>query len=231
MATHSRASLCLYGVPGTGKTSFAEHLAQRLGRPLHAHRASDLQDKYVGETEKRLREIFEQASEDGAVLLLDEADSFLFDRATAERSWERSQVNELLQCMERFDGLFVAVTNMFGVLDRAALRRFTFKLEFLSLTCEQRAQLVLREFGATLPASDRDRLERRARSELAGLTPGDVAIVVQRERIAGSFGANHSDSRTTDAVERLTAMLHGELRLRGVAAGPAMGFLRESEAS
>lgn len=222
-----QASLCLHGAPGTGKTSFAENLADRLGRPLHLRRASDLQDKYVGETEKHLREMFRQASEDGAVLLLDEADSFLFDRSTAERSWERSQVNELLQCMEHFNGLFVASTNLFGALDRAALRRFTFKLEFLALTSEQRAQLVRRELSAALSASERDRLESRVRAELAGLTPGDVAVVAHRERITASPVATTRDGDAANTVDRLLALLRSELRSRGASNGPTIGFQRD----
>ena len=94
----SRAvSLCLHGVPGTGKTSFAEHIAERLDKPLIYRRASDLKNKWLGGTEKNLRVMFAEAQSENAVLLLDEADSFLFDRTRAEHSWERSQVNELLQ--------------------------------------------------------------------------------------------------------------------------------------
>jgi AAA+ superfamily predicted ATPase len=225
-----QASLCLHGASGTGKTSFAEHLARELGRPLHIRRASDLQDKYVGETEKHLREMFQQASEDGAVLLLDEADSFLFDRSTAQRSWERSQVNELLQCMERFDGFFIAATNLFGALDRAALRRFTFKLEFLAMTPEQRMQLVLREFGIALPTLERDRLERGAR-ELTGLTPGDVAVVAHRERITAPLVTAKSDGHAACKVDRLLALLRSELRARGMAGGPTIGFQRDALSS
>ncbi len=224
-----RASLCLHGVSGAGKTSLAEHLARQLGRPLHARRASDLQDKYVGETEKHLREMFRQASDDGAVLLLDEADSFLFDRSTAERSWERSQVNELLQCMERFDGIFVAATNLFGALDRAALRRFTFKLEFLALTPEQRVRLVLREFGADLPVEERARLEKGAR-ELHGLTPGDVAVVAHRERITASPGTAEAAVAVGSSVDRPLSLLRAELRARGMSGGPTIGFHRETVA-
>src|SRR6185436_9140117 len=84
-----RGSLCLYGPPGTGKTELARHIADQLGVPLHARRASELLDKYVGGTEKRIAAMFERATGDGALLLLDEADSFLADRATAQHGWER----------------------------------------------------------------------------------------------------------------------------------------------
>ena len=124
MRSNPAISLCLYGVPGTGKTSFAEHFTERLDKPLIYRRASDLQSKWLGETEKNLRAMFTEAQSENAVLLLDEADSFLFDRTRAEHSWERSQVNELLQGMERYEGIFIAATNLIETIDKAALRRF-----------------------------------------------------------------------------------------------------------
>ena len=86
MRSNPAISLCLYGVPGTGKTSFAEHFTERLDKPLIYRRASDLQSKWLGETEKNLRAMFTEAQSENAVLLLDEADSFLFDRTRAEHS-------------------------------------------------------------------------------------------------------------------------------------------------
>ncbi|MCE2862665.1 MAG: AAA family ATPase [Opitutaceae bacterium] len=88
--------LVLYGPPGTGKTAFARHLASELGLTLDVRRASDLIDKYVGETEKRIAAAFREAEESGAALLIDEVDSFLQDRSRAQRSWEVTQVNEFL---------------------------------------------------------------------------------------------------------------------------------------
>lgn len=212
-----QASLCLHGVPGTGKTCFAQYLADQLDRPLLLKRASELQDKFVGETEKNLQAMFKEARREGAVLMLDEADSFLFDRNTADRNWERSQVNELLQGMERFEGIFIAATNLFGALDRAALRRFTFKLEFLPLTREQRVALVLRELalgsGDGLGEGERKALADGA-AALHGLTPGDVAVVVKRSRLLGQrFSA-----------EQTLALLRAELRARGGDARVSMGF-------
>jgi AAA+ superfamily predicted ATPase len=77
--------------------------------------------------------------------LLDEVDSFLMDRRQAEHSWEHTQVNELLQQMERYPGIFIAATNLMGGLDPAALRRFDFKLHFSALTPDQRRGLFARE--------------------------------------------------------------------------------------
>src|SRR5205085_10160970 len=93
-------SLLLTGPPGTGKTALAAALADRLDRPLLVKRASDLLGAFVGQTEAQIADAFAEAREKGALLLFDEADSLLSDRAGAARSWEVSQVNELLTWMD-----------------------------------------------------------------------------------------------------------------------------------
>ena len=171
-----RATMCFYGLPGTGKTALAEHIARAIERPLMIKRASDLMSKYVGETEQRMAEMFEAAEREGAVLLLDEADSFLQNRQLAQRNYEVSEVNEMLQGMERFDGIFVCTTNLFDRIDEAALRRFAFKIRFNPLTAEQRERMFVREVLAgdatLLDGALRRRLER-----LELLAPGDFAAV------------------------------------------------------
>lgn len=89
-------SLCLSGPPGTGKSAFARYLAKELGLELLQKRASDLLGAFVGESEKRIAEAFEEATEADALLIFDEADSFLYNRTQAVRSWEVTQVNEML---------------------------------------------------------------------------------------------------------------------------------------
>ena len=177
-------SLCLAGPPGTGKTQLAHYLAQQVDRPLLTKRASDILNKYVGGTEQNLARIFNEARHENAVLLLDEADSLLQNRGIAERSWEVTQVNELLQQMESFDGLFVCTTNRFEQLDPASLRRFTAKLSFGYLTPRQRWHLFLQESGlsAELTHEDLQPLRRRL-DRLDTLTPGDYATV-KRQFIA-----------------------------------------------
>ncbi|MEO5344259.1 MAG: AAA family ATPase, partial [Gammaproteobacteria bacterium SHHR-1] len=125
-----RGRFCLYGPPGTGKTAFGHHLAEVLDKPLIIRRASDLLDKFVGETEKAIAQMFREAEADDAILLLDEADSFLRDRTGAHASWEVTQVNELLTRMEAFDGIFIASTNLRDNLDAASMRRFDLKIHF-----------------------------------------------------------------------------------------------------
>lgn len=182
-----QGSLCLYGLPGTGKTQFAEHVALELGKPILIKHASELFDKYVGESEKRIAEAFDQAEEDGAILLLDEADSFLRDRSRSTHSWEVSTVNELLQRMERFEEIFICTTNLFTQVDIAALRRFTFKLEFLPLTLEQRWAMFLNETGLhnkLIPEKRHSAYEERL-AFMQDLTPGDFATVKRQCLLLG----------------------------------------------
>ena len=179
-----RGNLCFYGPPGSGKTALAEHIAQALGRPLMVRLASDLASKFVGETEQNMARMFEAATQEDAVLLLDEADSFLRSRRMAERNYEVSEVNEMLAGMERFAGIFICTTNLFEELDEAALRRFAFKIRFKALRAEQRETMFAHEAGlggvTELDAEQRERL-----AALDQLTPGDFAAVRQQVEILG----------------------------------------------
>jgi transitional endoplasmic reticulum ATPase len=197
------AALLLWGLPGTGKTQFATYLAEELGRPLIQKRMSDLQSKYVGETEQQISAAFKEAEKQQGILLLDEADSLFLDRTTAHRSWESSQTNEVLTQMEEFKGICICCTNLLEHLDRAALRRFTWKIEFKPLHFEGRKRLYRRYF------QPRGRLSQEVLSRLTmmpHLTPGDFKVVCQQIRLAGA-GANASE--ILDALDREQAYKTG----------------------
>jgi len=178
-------TLCFHGPPGTGKTALAQHIAQSMQRPLMVRRASDLVSKFVGETEANMARMFEEAQREGAVLALDEADSFMRSRRMAERSYEVTEVNEMLQGMERFAGVFVCTTNLFEDLDEAVLRRFTFKIRFMPLQGAQREAMFIAEaLGGDAAGFTSEQRERLA--ELDELTPGDFAAVARQIDVLGA---------------------------------------------
>ncbi|HYW55597.1 MAG TPA: AAA family ATPase [Polaromonas sp.] len=182
LKARGHGTLCFYGAPGTGKTALAEHMAKALDRPLIIKQASDLMSKYVGETEHNMAAMFAEAESEKAVLLLDEADSFLQDRRGAQRTYEVTEVNEMLQGMERFSGIFVCTTNLMESLDQAALRRFTFKIKFLPLTAEQREKMFITEALAGDSTALTGPLQERL-ARLTQLCPGDFAAVKRQTDI------------------------------------------------
>ena len=203
LKARGHGSLCFHGAPGTGKTALAEHIAQALDRPLMIRRASDLVSKFVGETEQQMAAMFREAEAEKAVLLLDEADSFLQDRRHAQRTYEVTEVNEMLQGMERYNGIFICTTNLMDSLDQAALRRFTFKIRFRPLTREQRERM----FVVEALGGDEDALTAGMRSRLAALEqlcPGDFAAVKRQVEILAE----------TLSPEEFLAQLEAEHRIK-----------------
>ena len=166
-----RVSLCLSGPPGTGKSAYVRHIAEQMGLEVEQKRASDLISKWVGQSEKNIAEAFARAQDDGHFLVFDEADSLLADRRFAQRSWEVSQVNEMLTWMESHPLPFACTTNFVEHLDAATLRRFDFKIELDYLSFDQAVLAFDLFFG--LPAPDRLR-------DIAALTPGDFVVVRRR---------------------------------------------------
>jgi SpoVK/Ycf46/Vps4 family AAA+-type ATPase len=177
-------SLCLYGRPGTGKSEFVHYLAWRMERRVVARRVSDLVSKWVGETERNIAKAFAEAEADDAFLLFDEADSFLRDRSAAEHSWEVTEVNEFLQQLEGFPGVVACTTNLWRNLDEAALRRFSFKLEFLFPTAEQATMLFRGAFPEVF-AEAGEAAVLAAMRMLPSLAPGDFAAVARRIQALG----------------------------------------------
>jgi len=207
------ATMCFYGLPGTGKTALAEHMAKELDRPLLAKRASDILSKYLGESEKNIANMFREAEAENAILFLDEADSLLRNRERVSRSWEVSQINELLQQIERFNGIFICATNLFADLDAAALRRFTFKISFKAMTPQQRESMFVQESLL----GDVAKLDDKARSRLNrldSLVPGDFAVVKRQSRMLG----------TLPEPETFLAELEAECKLKSNKQSRAIGF-------
>jgi SpoVK/Ycf46/Vps4 family AAA+-type ATPase len=216
LQARDHGSLCFYGPPGTGKTALAEHIASTLAKPLIVRQASDLMSKYVGETEQNMAAMFREAESEGAVLLLDEADSFLQDRRGAQRNYEVTEVNEMLQGMERFHGIFICTTNLMDRVDQAALRRFTFKIAFYPLTISQREAFFVAEACG---------------GDVARLTPAlTMRLLVLDQLCPGDFAAVKRQSVILDAIlEPLEFLeqLEAEHRIKPeVRDARGMGFLQ-----
>ncbi len=206
--------LCLYGPPGTGKTAFANYLAEQLDRPPMVRRGSNLRSAYVGETERNIARMFAEAVRNEAVLILDEADSFLSTRSGRYHRWEMNETTEFLAQLEGFQGIFCATTNRFEDLDPAFMRRFDMKIELGYLTAEQRVQM----FQCALKSGGWEfRFKPGIRSRLdalESLTPGDFITAQRKLRFSGQ-------EMTQDAL--LSALVH-EVEYKTVSQGRPIGF-------
>ena len=144
------------GPSGTGKTMAAEVLASELRLDLYRIDLSPVVSKYIGETEKNLRRVFDAAEEGGAILLFDEADALFGKRSEVKDSHDRYaniEISYLLQRMEAYRGLAILTTNMKGALDPAFLRRMRFVVQFPFPDAASRAEIWRRIF----PRRDADR--------------------------------------------------------------------------
>lgn len=142
------------GASGTGKTLAAEVLANELNLDLHRIDISSVVSKYIGETEKNLRKIFDAAESGGAILLFDEADALFAKRSDVKDSHDRyanMEVAYLLQRIEAYRGLAILTTNLKDSLDQAFLRRIRFVVQFPFPDLTQRAEIWRRVFPAQTP--------------------------------------------------------------------------------
>jgi len=205
-----QGNLCFYGAPGTGKSALAAHIAKELGLPLMSKKTSDIMSMWVGGTEKNIADMFSEAKEEGAVLVLDEADSLLRDRRNANQSWEVTQVNELLVQMENFEGLFICSTNLMDNLDQASLRRFAMKVEFRYLLPHQALKMLERECVDKVDAQ-----QARIIQQMSMLAPGDFSAVKKRLDILGIKAT----------AQAFSGGLHEEVSIKEGSEKRSIGFL------
>lgn len=172
-----------YGMAGSGKSEFAKALAKELDKPIMLKKASDLLSMWLGKSEQNIAKAFSEAEQKGAILVLDEVDSFLQDRSGAYHSWEVTQVNEMLTQMESFQGIFIATTNFMTNLDKASIRRFDMKIEFKPLDSAR----FIKAFGLYarhLGISDyveflESSFAKRAIAKLDNICFGDFALIAR----------------------------------------------------
>ena len=166
------------GASGTGKTLAAEIMANELRLDLYRIDLSQVVSKYIGETEKNLRRVFDAAETAGAVLLFDEADALFGKRSEVKDSHDRYaniEVSYLLQRMEAYRGLAILTTNMKQALDQAFMRRIRFVVQFPFPDAAERAEIWKRVFPPATPTAELD-VARLARLNVAGGNIRNIAL-------------------------------------------------------
>jgi transitional endoplasmic reticulum ATPase len=215
---NSSVRMCFFGPPGTGKTAWARHLARKMGLSLLMKEAADLLGMYVGETERKIVEAFEEAAASKSILLLDEADSFLPDRASASRQWEVSKANQFLTAMEQFQGILICTTNFMTNLDPATLRRFDFKVRFDYLTARDSTTLAMDLLNLLgTPAGHPAKRLLGARLAKLKVSHGDFAAILRRYAV----------TRAKPSVEQLLTDIETEVGFREQANSRPIGFLAD----
>ena len=167
-----------HGPSGTGKTLAAEVLTNALELDLYRIDLSTVVSKYIGETEKNLRRIFDAAEHGGAILLFDEADALFGKRSEVKDSHDRYaniEVSYLLQRMEAYRGLAILTSNRKQALDTAFLRRLRFIVQFPFPDAAQRAEIWRRTFPQQAPTEGLD-MQKLARLNVAGGHIRNIAL-------------------------------------------------------
>ncbi len=171
-------SLLFAGAPGTGKTMTAEAIAQEIGRPLLIVNYAQLENMWVGETEKNIEAVFKAAGAKEAVLFFDEADAVFHRRGVSTAPWTNRDVNVLLHHLEEHGGVVILATNMARVLDRALDRRIDIAVEFPMPDAEMRRAIYERTVPKEAPVQkDVDFAALARRFPLSG---GSILNVVRQ---------------------------------------------------
>lgn len=171
-------SVLFAGASGTGKTMAAEVIANALGLNLYRIDLSAVVSKYIGETEKNLRRLFDAAEDGGAILFFDEADALFGKRSEVKDSHDRYaniEINYLLQRIEAYRGLAILATNMKSSLDQAFTRRLRFIVNFPFPDAPERVDMWRKVFPAQTPVDELD-YQHLARFNLTGGSIHNVAL-------------------------------------------------------
>lgn len=189
------------GESGTGKTMAAEVIANALQLDLYRIDLAGVVSKYIGETEKNLRRLFDAAEASGAILFFDEADALFGKRGEVRDSHDRYaniEINYLLQRMESYQGLAILATNMKSALDKAFVRRLRFIVEFPYPGFRERKQIWEKVFPVNTDIDDRVDFDQLAKFNLTG---GNIfSIALNAAFLAAQQGTSITMSLLLEAV-------------------------------
>jgi MoxR-like ATPase len=221
--THLGAGIAaLFGGPsGTGKTMTAQVIAKSLGLDLYRVDLAGVVNKYVGETEKKLREVFDACEHAGALLFFDEADALFGGRMQVKDAHDRFaniEINYLLQRIESFDGVAILATNRRGDIDQAFIRRLRFVVDFLAPRPQERMALWRRALVPRSPSGEAilGEIDWSMLAERLQMTGAEIKnTVLSAAFLAKSEGAVIGMSHLMAAAEREMAKQGNKLRLGG----------------
>lgn len=202
-------SVLFAGESGTGKTMAAEVLANALQLNLYRIDLSSVVSKYIGETEKNLRRLFDAAEDGGAVLFFDEADALFGKRSEVKDSHDRYaniEINYLLQRIEGYRGLAILATNMKSSLDQAFMRRLRFIVNFPFPGLPERKEMWRKVFPSDVPKAVELDYERLARFNLTGGSIQNIALN------AAFLAAAQPDPEAKVSLPLIFDAIRGELR-------------------
>ncbi len=208
------------GPSGVGKTLAAEVIAGELGLDLYCVDLATVVSKYIGETEKNLKRVFDAAEEAGAVLLIDEADALFGKRTEVKDSHDRYaniETSYLLQRIDQHDGLVVLATNMRSHLDFAFMRRLRYLVDFPYPGFDDRRALWRKAFPPAAPIDGID-FDRLAQLELAG---GNIVVIATNAAFLAAaesarIGMRHVERATCTEFRKLDRLFDAQV-LRGPA--------------
>jgi SpoVK/Ycf46/Vps4 family AAA+-type ATPase len=203
LASSNGITVLFSGPPGTGKTMAAEVISSELGLDLYKIDLSTVINKYVGETEKNLSRIFDEATSSNAILFFDEADALFGKRSEVKDSHDRYaniEISYLLQRMEAYDGITILATNLRSNMDEAFKRRLQFAIDFPFPDEAYRLRIWQTLFPADVPRADLDFELMAKRFKLAG---GNIRnIIVSAAYLASANGG----------IVSMEHLLHGARR-------------------
>ena len=175
-------SILLYGPPGTGKTMISESIASVLGKNLMRVTNAEIQSNVPGKTEKNITKIFQEATTQEAVIMLDECDSMLYNRDAVGMIMS-AEINHFLQEIERHDGVVILTTNRLHKLDAALQRRIIAKVEIPMPTLEARKEIWVKLVPAKVPKEKMD-IDKLSEPKLSGGEIKNAILLAIRRAIS-----------------------------------------------